>query len=224
VLSCFSCAKPILQTTHQAKGVESHINALIEPLIDSSKIAGTTIGVAKGDEILFLNSYGFADFESRAALPAEAVFEVASVTKPFTAIAILQLAEKGLLGLDDDIRKYIKFDSNGRVVTVRQLLDHTSGIKDYTRSAIPGKLEGVEYAKDTVIRMIEKEAFEFEPGAAMSYSNSGYFMLGLIIEKVSGLSYEEYLRQRVFKRAKMQGTFDCGSILSSSNNLAAVIT
>ena len=221
VLSCFSCAKPSLQTTYQANGLDIYINSLIEPLIDSSKIAGTTIGVAKGDKILFLDTYGYADFESKAALSTIATFEIASVTKPFTAIAILQLAEKGLLDLDEDISKYIEFDSKGRVVTVRQLLNHTSGIKDYTRSAIPSKLEGIEYAKDTVVRMLEKEAFEFEPGAAMSYSNSGYFMLGLIIEKLSGLSYEEYLKQHVFKQANLENTCDCGSIVSGPNNLAA---
>ncbi|MEJ8802282.1 serine hydrolase domain-containing protein [Pontibacter sp. H249] len=220
VLSLISCVKSSSHKATNTVSLDVHVNNLIKPLIDSSKIAGTTIGVAKGGNILFVKSYGFNDVESKAELPANATFEIASVTKPFTAIAILQLAEKGLLDLEDDISKYIQFDSKGKIVTVKQLLDHTSGIKDYTRSVIPNKLDGITYAKDTIVRMLEKEAFEFEPGEAMSYSNSGYFMLGLIIEKVSGLSYNDYLRQYIYNPANLENTCDCGNLLSGPNNLA----
>jgi CubicO group peptidase (beta-lactamase class C family) len=142
-------------------------------------------------------------------LPANASFEIGSVTKQFTGVAILQLAEQGKLSLEDDPSKYIKFDLHGKKVTIRQLLSHTSGIKGYTELPMFGNLMVHKYNRDTLMRLVEKEPFDFEPGEALIYNNTAFYMLGLIIEKVSGISYEEYVKKNLFDKAGMTNSYYC---------------
>ena len=153
-LSFFACVKPTTRSVALDDKVNNYVDSIVQPFLDSSQLAGTTIGIAQGDRIIFLKSYGFSDLEAKTPLPVGATFEIASITKSFTALSIMQLMQKGRLHLDDDIRKYIAFDTKAKVVTIRQLLNHTSGITDYTRSAIPSKLKGLEFYKDTVAQML----------------------------------------------------------------------
>jgi len=220
VLSFFSCSIYNSKTAYRSHELESHIDSLINPLIDSSKIAGAAIGISKGGKIIYIKSYGVSDLSTRTPLLVDATFAIASITKTFTAIAVLQLAENGLIQLDDDIRKYLPYNSKGKIITVRQLLNHQSGIKDYTQSAIPGRLKGIQYPKDTLVHMLEQEGFIFEPGTAMGYSNSGYYMLGLIIEKVSGMTYDDYLRKNIYAKAGLNQTCGCDSTRNSMPKLA----
>ena len=142
-------------------------------------------------------------------MPVNASFEIGSVTKQFTGVAVMQLAEKGLLNPEDDITAYIDFDTKGRNVTIEQLLNHTSGIKSYTSLPSFNYLQLHEYPKDTILRLTEKEPFDFEPGTAMIYNNTGFFMLGRIIEKVSAKTFEEYVSENLFKPAGMQNSYYC---------------
>jgi CubicO group peptidase (beta-lactamase class C family) len=189
--------------------LEAKIDSIVTPLIDSSKIAGVAVAVFKDNKPVMLKSYGFADLEYGVQLPVNASFEIGSVTKQFTAVATLQLAEQGKINLDDDITKYIKFDTKGKKVTVRQLLNHTSGIKGYTELPMFESLAAHKYKRDTLLRLVEKEPFDFEPGEALIYNNTGFFMLGLIIEKVSGISYEEYIKKNLFEKAGMTDSYYC---------------
>jgi len=189
--------------------LEKKVDALVQPYFDGSKIAGIAIGIFKGDEKLLLKSYGFADLEFDVKLPTDASFEIGSVTKQFTAVAILQLVQEGKLSLDDDATKYVTFDTKGKKVTVRQLLNHTSGIKGYTELPFFEDFMMRKYKRDTLLRMVEKEPFDFEPGEVLIYNNTAFFMLGLIIEKLSGLSYEEYLSKKLFTTAGMKNTYYC---------------
>jgi CubicO group peptidase (beta-lactamase class C family) len=156
-----------------------------------------------------VKSYGFADLEYGIKLPVDASFEIGSVTKQFTAVATMQLVEQGKINLDDDFTKYIKFDTKGKKVTVRQLLNHTSGIKGYTELPMFESIAVRKYKRDTLLRLVEKEPFDFEPGEALIYNNTGFFMLGLIIEKVSGISYEEYIKKNLFEKAGMNDSYYC---------------
>jgi CubicO group peptidase (beta-lactamase class C family) len=136
------------------------------------------------------------------------VFRLGSITKQFTAVSILMLAEQGKLSLSDDITKFFpEYPSNGRAVTVEHLLTHTSGIKSYT--SIPAWLS--MWRKDmTVAELIDlfkNEPADFEPGAKWSYNNSGYILLGAIIEKLSGVTYEQFLQKNVFDPLGMKHTF-----------------
>ncbi len=189
--------------------LETRIDSLVKTYLDSTKAAGMAIAVYKGNEKLLLKGYGFADLEFDVKLPADASFEIGSVTKQFTGAATLQLVEQGKLSLEDDITKYIKFNTQGKKVTVRQLLSHTSGIKGYTELPVFEEIGVFKYKRDTLLRIVEKEKFDFEPGEALIYNNTGFFMLGLIIEKVSGMTYEEYVQKNLFEKAGMTHSSYC---------------
>jgi len=197
--------------------LEEMVDTLVQPYIDSLQIAGLAIGVARNDTVLLVKSYGYADLAFETPLPVSASFEIGSITKQFTAVAILQLAEKGLLDLENDITQFLDFDTKGRQVTIEQLLNHTSGIKGYTEMPSFSDYAYFEYPRDTLLRAIEQEAFDFEPGDAMIYNNTGYFMLGLIIEEVTGMSYEEYLTENIFSVAGMENTYYCDERIVRKN-------
>jgi len=182
---------------------------MVQPHIDSMNIAGLAIGVARNDTILLLKSYGYADLEFDVALPVSASFEIGSVTKQFTSVAILQLVDKGLICLEDDLNEYVEFDTKGRKITIEKLMNHTSGIKGYTELSSFRDFSVHDYPRDTLLRIVEQEEFDFEPGEAMIYNNTAYFMLGLIIEKVTGQTYEEYLQENIFSKAGMDNSYYC---------------
>lgn len=189
--------------------LESKLDSLINPLVDSSKFAGVAIAVYRDNKPMVLKSYGYADVEHSVKLPVDASFEIGSVTKQFTAVATLQLAEAGKLSLDDDFTKYVKFDTRGRKITIRQLMNHTSGIKGYTELPFFESLMIHKYKRDTLLRLVEKEQFDFEPGEALIYNNTAFFILGLVIEKASGIPYEEYVKKNIFDKAGMNNSYYC---------------
>jgi CubicO group peptidase (beta-lactamase class C family) len=206
VLVLFSCDSSKKQTV-PASSLELKVDSLVQHYLDSAKIAGVAIAVMKDNQPLLLKSYGYADLAFDTKLPINASFEIGSVTKQFTGVAIMQLVEQGKLNLDDDITKYITYQTGGKKVTVRQLLSHTSGIKGYTELPFFEKLAMEKHKRDTLLRIIEKEPFDFDPGEALIYNNTGFFMLGLIIEKVSGLSYEAYVSKHLFEKAGMANSY-----------------
>ncbi|MDH5379724.1 MAG: beta-lactamase family protein [Cyclobacteriaceae bacterium] len=191
--------------------IEIQVDSKVKPFIEDSLIAGAVIGVAQNGKIKFLKSYGFSDLEKKTTLETNAIFPIASVTKTFTAIAIMQLGEKGFINLDDNINKFIDFDTKNKTITIRQLLNHTSGIKDYTESDIPSKLQEEGYSSDNLLRLLEEKKDDFEPGNSMDYNNSGYYLLALIIEKVTGSTYEEYLIGNIFQPLDMRNISNCYS-------------
>jgi CubicO group peptidase (beta-lactamase class C family) len=208
VLLLLSCGKKEFKN-NSLVGLESQVDSLVTSWIDSSKIAGLAVAVYRGDEKILLKSYGYADLEFDVKLPVNASFEIGSITKQFTAAAILQLAEQGKLSINDDITKYLNFNTHGRKVTIRHLLSHTSGIKGYTELPEFATVGLQKYDRDTLLRIVETKPFDFEPGESLIYSNTGFFMLGLIIEKVSGMTYEEYITKNLFEKAGMSNSYYC---------------
>jgi CubicO group peptidase (beta-lactamase class C family) len=207
-LFIYSCSQKNNEPA-DSSGLEKKVDSLIKPYIDSTKVAGIAVAVYKDHKPLLLKGYGYADLEFDVKLPANASFEIGSVTKQFTGAAILQLADEGKLSLDDDFTKYVKFDTHGKKVTIRQLLSHTSGIKGYTELPVFESFSVHKYKRDTLLRVVEKENFDFEPGEALIYNNTAFFILGLIIEKVSGVSYEEYVQKNLFEKAGMTNSYYC---------------
>ncbi len=193
----------------EISALEAKLDSLINPQVESSKFAGVAIAVYRDDKPVLVKSYGYADIEHGVKLPTDASFEIGSVTKQFTSVATLQLAEAGKLSLDDDFTRYVKFDTKGRKITIRQLMNHTSGIKGYTELPFFGNLMIHKYKRDTLLRLVEKEQFDFEPGEALIYNNTAFFILGLVIEKVSGVSYEEYVKKNIFDKAGMNNSYYC---------------
>jgi len=167
---------------------------------------GVAVLVAKGGKILFEKGYGLADVEHSTPVTPETKFNIASITKPFTAAAILKLQEEGRLNLDDRLSKYIPDYPRGNEITIRHLLTHTSGIPDKLGS--PASLATAAYpaSRDYLIALFKYLPLDFDPGAQYAYSNSGYYLLGYIIEKASGQPYIEYLRDTFFKPLGMDHT------------------
>ncbi|MFZ1807150.1 MAG: serine hydrolase domain-containing protein [Cyclobacteriaceae bacterium] len=203
ILSCTNSEK---QAPSQ---LEHQVDSLVQPYLDSAKIAGMAVAVYKGDKALLSKNYGFADLEFDIALPENASFEIGSVTKQFTGASILLLVEQGKLLLDDKLTKYLTYNTKGRKITIRQLLSHTSGIKSYTSLSSFEHLSQQHHNRDTLLRIVEKEDYDFEPGEMLHYNNTAFYMLGLIIEKVSGVAYEEFVKEHLFDKAGMTNSYYC---------------
>lgn len=169
-------------------------------------IPGAAIAVVKNGRIVKASGYGLANVELNVPATEETVFEIGSVTKQITAAAIMLLVEEGKIDLDEKIGKYLSTAPQiWDKVTVRHLLTHTSGVKSYT--AIGSGFELTKRMKrEDFIKAIGAFPLEFEPGARYIYSNSGYNMLGFIIESVSGKSYWDFTRERIFKPLGMNQT------------------
>ncbi len=175
-------------------------------------VVGVSVAVMRAGDPLLLRGYGKVNLEWDIDTPvdASATYEIGSVTKQFTVAAILQLAEAGRLDLDADITTYLPdYNTGGRAISVRRLIDHTSGIRSYTEMPVFGELSMRRLPRDTLVALIQAEPLDFEPGTALIYNNSGYFLLGLIIEKVSGQRYESYLSEHVFGPLGMRDSHYC---------------
>lgn len=177
---------------------------------------GCAILVAKKGEIIYKKAFGSADLELNVPMQADMVFKIASVTKQFTAVAILKLVEQGKIGLQDSLQKYIPdFPSKGHTITIEHLLTHTSGIRDYMQIDFRGiNMERWDYTPKQLIDSFKHYALAFEPGTKFSYSNSGYYLLGYIIEKVSGKSYQRYVQDNLLTPLGLTHSFfDMGNNL-----------
>lgn len=164
---------------------------------------GASVVVARGDSIVLARGYGVADVEHDVAITSRSSFRLASVTKQFTAAAILTLVEAGKLSLDDRLGdRLADVPAYARDVHVRHLLTHTSGMPDY--EPILGRTDGPQVKdRDVLVLLHKANKLYFAPGTSWRYSNSGYALLALIVERVSGESFPEYLRHRLFDRAGM---------------------
>ncbi|MEM9078757.1 MAG: serine hydrolase domain-containing protein, partial [Bacteroidota bacterium] len=174
--------------------IEVYADSLFQASVDSSQIAGGALLVFQNGETLLKKSYGYSSLELTVPMPEDGQFEIGSVTKQFTAAAILKLVEANKLSLEDDFTDYLPFDTKGRKITINNLLNHTSGIPSYTEIREFWDLSIQQHPRDSLVRMVEQKDFLFEPNEALIYNNSAYFFLGLIIEKVTEQSYEEFLK------------------------------
>ncbi len=201
MLACVATAR-VLSAQH-----DQDLAAKADAYVKSAGIRGSVL-VAKGGKVVLAKGYGFANIELEIPSSPETKFRLGSITKQFTAAAILQLQEKGKLNVTDEISKYIPGAPaawNG--ITIRHLLTHTSGIPSYT------SLAGYQtHMRDPVgspidfLRTFSSLPLEFKPGEKFAYDNSGYFLLGVIIERVSGEKYEDYLRKNIFEPLQMADT------------------
>lgn len=183
------------------------VDDFIRTQLQERHVPGAALAVIKNGRIVKAEGYGLASVEFNAAATKDTVFEIGSVSKQMTAAGIMLLVEDGKVSLDEKISKYLKASPESwKDVTVRHLLTHTSGIKNYTG------LSGFELTKrlkrDDFIKALSAHPLEFEPGERWNYSNSGYNLLGFIIETVSGKSYWDFMRERVFLPLKMTQTAD----------------
>ncbi|HZF68447.1 MAG TPA: serine hydrolase [Gemmatirosa sp.] len=190
----------------------ARVDSLATAFLREAPAAGLTMAMVRGTDTLVLQGYGWADTAARRAAGPGTVYRVGSITKQFTAAAILQLVEQGRLALGDTLGRFLPQYPRWRHVTVRQLLNHTSGIPSYTGSAAwaarsARMAEAV--APDTVLGFVAAQPFDFAPGTAFRYNNTGYFLLGQVLERVTGQPYAALLRERFFQPLGMSGAAYC---------------
>ncbi len=189
---------------------QAAIDSVVASFLKDGRAAGMSIGVVRDNDTLVLKGYGIADLELDVATPPNAVYEIGSVTKQFTAAAMLLLAEEGKLSLDDDLTRYLPdYSAGGNKIPLRRLLDHTSGIKGYTELPKFQTILTRKLPKDSLVAIFKDEPFDFPTGSGMVYSNSAYFLAGLVIEKVAGMSYEDFVMKRFFEPLGMRDSHYC---------------
>lgn len=182
------------------------IDALVKQQMDEQRIPGLSLAVTVDNELVFARGYGQANVELQSPALAESVYEVASLTKQFTAMAVLLLAQDGKLSLDDLLSRYLPGTPPAWAkITVRQVLTHTSGIPDYDDAGHPLDPRR-DYTEDELLQLATTLPLKFPPGVRWSYSNTGYVLLGILVHRVSGEEYGDFLRERIFGRLHMGST------------------
>ena len=168
---------------------------------------GAAVIAARDGQVLMRKAYGAASVELGVPMRPEHVFRLGSITKQFTAVAALLLVDEGRISLDDEITRFFPdYPTHGRRITVEHLLTHTSGIRSYTSiDSFRANLRR-DYTVDQLIGTFRDQPMDFGPGEGWSYNNSGYALLGAIIEKASGMSYADFVRTRIFEPLGMRST------------------
>jgi len=196
---------------------------LMTTFVEENKIPGAVLAVTRGGKLIYARGFGFANREKKVAVPPDALFRIASVSKPITAVGILQLVEQKKLKLEDkvwDRMKLMAFIPNGgkvdprwKDVTVLQCLQHTAGWdrnKSYDPIGRPWEIAkslGIRppVSPGNLVRYMMGQPLDFDPGERHAYSNLGYLVLGRLIESISGQSYEEYIQSKVLTPLKVKG-------------------
>ncbi len=189
-----ACAtKPDKASLDSGEYIDDVIRGMVQP--DQPGIA---VLISRGDRVFLSKGYGLADMEPEIPITSKTKFRIGSITKQFTAASILKLQEEGKLKVTDRLSKYIPGYPRGDEVTLHHLMTHTSGIENFTdKLDFSGKVTQAISSSD-LIDSFKYEDLNFEPGDSFSYSNSGYFLLGFIVEKVSGKSFESFLQETFF--------------------------
>lgn len=201
--------RPPLVEAQQEELVQA-LDSLGRHTVESGSAVGLGLGVYRDGEPVLSNGYGEADAENGVAATDSTVFRIGSVTKQFTAAAVLRLEEEGALSRDDELTDFLpEYPVRGREVTLHHLLTHTSGIPNYTDLERWQEKWSLELSHEEMLELFQEEPFDFEPGEEFAYSNSGYFLLGLVVEEASGMDYDAYLEETFFEPLELRDTRYC---------------
>jgi len=211
ILAAAAAALLVAHRDARADASAAELDAVAQRVITQARVAGASVLVVHRGKIVLHKGYGFADLGLEAPARDETVYHVVGPMLPFTGIAVLQLMERGKLGLDDSIARYIpEFPLQGHRVTLRQLLNHTSGIVDYHYLGDPIEATSrLPKALDEVMALYAGKKWVNEPGKKWDWSISGFQLLVTIIERVSGLSFADYMQQNIFAPAGVTATTYC---------------
>ena len=183
------------------------IDNLAQKTYKPTEPGAAVIVVSKG-KVIFRKSYGMANLELGVPIEPDMVFRLGSLTKQFTAVAILMLAEQGKLTLDDPITKFlINYPTHDHLITIEDLLTHSSGIRSYTDMPEWLPLWRKDFKLQELIDLFKYQPMQFAPGKRWAYNNSGYILLGAIIENLSGQTYEQFIQQNIFDRLGMRHSY-----------------
>jgi len=170
---------------------------------------GCALAVARGGKIVYAKGYGLANIEENVPITPQTVFDIGSTSKQFTAASILLLEKQGKLSIDDDVRKYIpELPDYGKKIRILHLLNHTSGLRDYlTLFELAGvNIDNVTTDEDALNLIVRQKALNFNPGSEWLYSNTGFFLLSIIVKRVSGKTLREFAAENIFSPLQMSAT------------------
>src|ERR1700739_4884466 len=173
---------------------------------------GCALAVYRDGKIIYARGYGLANIEENIAITPQSVFDIGSTSKQFTAASILLLEKQGKLSLNDDVRKYVpELPSYGQKITILNLLNHTSGLRDYlVLMELAGiNIDSVTTDADALALINRQKALNFAPGSEWLYSNTGFFLLSVIVQRASGKTLREFAAENIFEPLQMTPTVFC---------------
>lgn len=186
-----------------SQNFESKIDSIVS-LNYTQNEPGISILIAKDGKPIYKKAFGKSNIELGTSMRSDNVFQIGSITKQFTAVSILMLEEQGKLNIDDEIVRYIPdYPTEGNIITIHHLLNHTSGIKNSTPVGKRGAISKTDMSSTELVDYFKNKPLDFIPGSSFKYSNAGYILLGRIIEIVSGQSYEDFIEKNIFEKIGM---------------------
>lgn len=199
--------------------ISSRVDSLFKKY-EGRDVAGASVLVVENGNVIYKNGYGMADIEAREAITPSTCFRLASVTKQFTAMSVMILAERKKLSYDNTLVDFFPdFPSTGKAITVRNLLTHTSGLIAY-EDIMPESTTVPLLDRDVLALLKKKDSTYFAPGTEYRYSNSGYAFLALIVEKASGMSFAQFLKENIFAPLQMTSSVAYEDGISTVSNRA----
>jgi CubicO group peptidase (beta-lactamase class C family) len=216
---------PVPASAQGSPALAQRLDSIAGAEVRANRSVGITAAAFKGKDKLLLQAYGKADVEANAPMTVATMIPIGSTAKQFTAVAILQLRDQGKLSLDDEVTKWLpELNTGGNTITLRHLLAHTGGIAEL--SVMP-ELRAAQMfrnptlTRDSVYKVIGRYPPVFPAGTMQMYSNTGYWLLGRIVEKASGVAYEEYLEKRIFAPLGMSRSMYCNNAKPVPNRATA---
>jgi D-alanyl-D-alanine carboxypeptidase len=201
------------QTSATDKAIfATRVDSLVKAYMAETHAPGLSVAVIRGRDTLMMAGFGLADRAAGKQATPATIYEIGSITKQFTSASIMRLVDQHKLSIDDELPKYLpQIPLHGNRVTIRNLLTHTSGIHSYTEVPAWQPHWGDDLAPDSIMGFVAKDTFDFAPGTRYKYDNSGYVLLGMVIEKVSGQTYAKFLENEIFKPLELTHTSYCPS-------------
>lgn len=178
--------------------LEKRVDEIAVDTLGHGQVPGFSVVVMRKNKIVLAKGWGYADVEGKVRPDADTVYRIGSITKQFTAVAILKLAAQRKLSLDDDVTRYVDAPAlAGKHITLRMLLTHTSGVHSYTALPQWESLQNRPMSRHELVELFTSVPLDFEPGSQWRYSNGGYYLLGMVVEKASGASYADFIRKQL---------------------------
>jgi D-alanyl-D-alanine carboxypeptidase len=202
LLACLAASPLPSRASALSRGQIARIDAIVRAAMAKQHLAGVEVGVGRNGRVLFSRGYGLRDRRHDLPVTANTVFPIGSITKSFTATAVMLLVQQGNVALDAAIGRYLPTVPHARRVTVRELLDQTSGLPDYLdnvalfRSILNSTVRPRPIAR--YVAMVDGKPLHFKPGSKWEYSNTNYAILGMLVRKITGESYPAFFQQRIF--------------------------
>lgn len=184
---------------------EEKIASYVKNYVIEEDFSGSVLVVKKG-KVILNQSFGLADRESKIPFSNDMLFQVGSMAKSMIAIAILKLEEEGKISVHDKLSKYFQDIPNSNKITIHEMLNHSSGLVDFLETKEIRKNYSEEHSEEQILNSFKNEPLSFEPGEEFAYTNSAYYLLGKIIEEVSGEEYASFIEKNIFKKAGMDET------------------